>query len=927
MPKGNFPITSFNSGEVSKLALARVDLTRLKFAAEQQINWVPRATGSMTLRPGTEYITNTKNDSLVKLIPFIFSNDDTAIIEITLSGAIRIRVDEELIARPTVLATIQNGDFGASDGWTLTTSGVGTTAQISSGQLRLNALAIGGVCSAEQVVAITDIGTEHAVRINVHTGPVKFRIGTTSGDDNLLNTTSLGEGEHSLAFTPTEALAYVQFESTERRLILVDSCEIEGAGNMELTHPWIGAEFPIIRWEQSGDIVYLACEGHQQRKLERRAARSWSFVRYQPFDGPFRTLPSTDVNITPSATVGNITLTASGPLFRSDHAGSLFRIFQPNQFVRATVVAEDSFLDPIRVTGVSGVQNTTGQQNGLIITGAQESGGRTFGVAIIGTWVGTATLQRSFDSPEGPWNDVRTYTANVDEIITDIFDNSVAWYRIGFKQGNYTSGSATMTLTYFVGGAAGVVRITSVTSPLIAAAEVLEILTSFEATRDWREGAWSDRYGYPTSVCLYEGRLWWFGKDRIWGSISDSYEGFDIDFEGDAGPVARSIGYGPVDRINWGLPLQRLILGLEGSEAAIRSTTFDEPLTPTNFSIKDIGTQGSAGSAAVKVDARGIFIQKSLRKVYQLAYSVEQQDYGESDLTALLPDIDSNLMRIAVQRQPDTRIHVIRDDGQVFVLLFEPTEEVVCWYRVDMGGNGVVEDICILPGEEEDKVYYVVQRSIGDEIQRFIERFSLESQNTGLPGARLSDAHVFFQNQTSATLTGLDHLESAGVVAWGWNDDDEHGHDLGGYNVSGGSITLLDPAIEEPTEVIYDNVVVGLHYFGTFKSAKLAYGAAAGTALLQKKRLVQLGLILHNTHTQGIRYGQDFDHLQHLSRMYRGNSLGNFDVQGVFEEFDEPTFPLRGSWDTDARLCLLAGSPRPVTILGAVIQVQTNDKG
>jgi len=35
--------------------------------------------------------------------------------------------------------------------------------------------------------------------------------------------------------------------------------------------------------------VYVACDTLQQRKIERRGARSWSIVLYEPEDGPFRT--------------------------------------------------------------------------------------------------------------------------------------------------------------------------------------------------------------------------------------------------------------------------------------------------------------------------------------------------------------------------------------------------------------------------------------------------------------------------------------------------------------------------------------------------------------------------------------------------------------------------------------------------------------
>ena len=912
MPKQNAPIVSFNHGLVSRLALARVDLARLKFAAETQTNWTPRTVGPMMLRPGLEFVGNTKNDAATEIIPFVFSNTQTALIEITGSAA-RLWIDEELVTRASVATAVTSGDFGASTGWTL------SNATIAGGVLNLAALTLGSTATATQTVTVSsgDKTTEHGMRINVDRGPVRFRIGTTSGDDDVMNVASLGVGEHSLAFTPGATTIYIQFESTVRRAIVVNSCQIDSAGVLQLTSPWATADFADIRYAQSGDVVFIACDGYQQRKFERRSETSWSLVTYQTEDGPFQPIASARVLITPSDTKGNIVLAAATNYFSSDMVGMLLHLFQTAQERTASIAAEDTFMEPIRVAGISGLRNGSGNPVGIVVRTAR--GSRTFKVTITGTWVGTVSLQRSFDSAESGFSSVRTYTANKSENITDEFDNSVVWYRLGFEAGDYTSGTATVTLAYPGGGSAGVVRFTSVASPTSAEAEVLDELSSLSPTRDWQEGEWSDRRGYPTAVAVYEGRLWWFGRDRIWGSISDAYENFDNLFEGEAGPVMRSIGYGPVEVINWALPMQRLLLGLQGSEAEIRSSATDEPISPVNFSIKDVSTQGSAAVAAVKVDSRGIFIHKSKRRVFQLLYMFEENNYRAVDLTALIPDIDSNLVKVAVQRQPDTRIHVVRADGDVIVLVFEPSEEVICWYRVET--DGAVENVVVLPGDEEDKVYYVVRRTINGATVRFIERYATESQCTGFPGARHADAHVIYSGSAATVITGLGHLEGETVVAWAWNTSDTSGTDFGTlgavtptYTVSGGSITL--PSAKE-------NACVGLPFTADFKSAKLAYAAAAGTALEQKKRISQLGLILHNTHGQGVKFGQSFDTMDKLPQMYRGAAIT---ADQVYDEFDEPTIPLPGKWDTDARLHLRAAAPRPCTVLGAVIGLATHDK-
>ena len=163
-----------------------------------------------------------------------------------------------------------------------------------------------------------------------------------------------------------------------------------------------------------------------------------------------------------------------------------------------------------------------------------------------------------------------------------------------------------VTLSYSNGGITGIARVTGYTSETVVSAAVLTNMGGTAASEDWAEGVCSDYRGWPSAVTIYEGRLWWAGKDRIIGSVSDAYESFDEETEGDAGPINRTIGFGPVDVINWLLPAQYLLCGTEGSELSIRSTAFDEPLTPTAFQIKEVETQGSASVQAVKIGTRAI---------------------------------------------------------------------------------------------------------------------------------------------------------------------------------------------------------------------------------------------------------------------------------------------------------------------------------
>lgn len=67
-----------------------------------------------------------------------------------------------------------------------------------------------------------------------------------------------------------------------------------------------------------------------------------------------------------------------------------------------------------------------------------------FNVSVSGTWAGTVTLQRSFDN-SGTWVDVDTFSANTE---TSVLDPEMSiQYRIGMKNGDYTSGTVNLRLS------------------------------------------------------------------------------------------------------------------------------------------------------------------------------------------------------------------------------------------------------------------------------------------------------------------------------------------------------------------------------------------------------------------------------------------------------------------------------------------------
>jgi hypothetical protein len=889
-------LLAFNRGMVSRLALARIDIKRMALSAEEQTNWMPRVMGSMMLRPGLEYVATTKDDDPAVLIPFVFSTDDTAVIELTPSY-MRVLINDVAINWPSVSTTLTNsypfvGSGATITDWTDNDESGGVSVLLgSSMSLTGNGTAAAIRTHIATTVSANDQPVLHCLKVIVAYGRAKVRIGTSAGGAEIMADTVIRSGYHMLGFTPGASPIYVQFSNSDKEVAIITSARIEPAGDMAIVTPWsTEADLQSLRYDQSGDVIFVASADDRTMRIERQGDNQWSCVEFFPLDGPFMPENLTSTTVTPSAITGLITLTASRPIFTSGNAGGLFKIDSNGQQVTTSITSiAETWTQPIRVTGIDN--------------------GRLFSIILTGFGTGTIWLQRSVGEP-GDWVDVASYTGNTTTTYDDTLDNQIIYYRIGCKASGWGSGTLVANLFYAAGSITGICRITGYTSSTVVSANVLDDLGSTSASTKWSEGSWSPRRGYPTSVCIYDGRLWLAGKDYVYGSVSDAYESFDQNVEGDSGPIIRSIGSGPVDSINWLLPVSNLILGAEGSELLARASQTDEPLTPTAFSLKPISTQGSTSVRALRVDTSGVFVHRNRSRVYELAYDGGIFNYTTNELTAIIPEIGgTGIVRAAVQRQPDTRLHFVRDDGKVAVLVFDKTENVTCWILVETDGE--VEDVIVLPDVEEDLVYYVVKRTIDNATKRFIERWAMESEAQGGTTNKLADCLVTYSGASTTTITTLGNLESKDVCVWG------NGKDLGTYTVESGTITLT-----EAVTLAY----IGLPYEARFKSSKLALMFAHrgnDTPLNQRSKIDHLGLVLADTHAQGIQYGPDFNTLDDLPQM---EGYEQVDPDSIWDEYNAETFEFNGEWTTDSRVCLRAASPRPVTVLAAIINGGGNTK-
>lgn len=889
MPRVNAPIFSLNGGEVGEEALARLDLERLQFAGALYSNMLPRIIGSMTVRPGLEHVADIDLGE-TQFIEYSYSGGST-LLPILSNGEMRVVMDRKLIERAAVGTSITNGDFNSFVGWTDASTG-GANATVGTGDLRL-AGTIQDRAAARQTVnvAVADRPKEHALRIEIQRGPVDVRVGTTAGDNDLLEALHLDDGFHSLAFVPNAAVIYVELANDEPRQSLVESCQFEAGGVMVIPTPWQAEDLAdnVVKYRQKTDVIYVASTYYQQREIQRRGDTSWGIQRYKADDGPF-SIYDGHIQLTNSVAIGNGTLTASAAFFDNAMPGRLFRLFHSGQ------QATDQFTGPA--------------QNGTQIRISGVGNARRFSYTISGTFSATLTLQIATDDGSGNptgWVDVCDNTSPGSATYTDPDDNVIKFARFVVKAGDYTSGTAIVAVSYPGGSQSGICRVTSVASPTVANMEVLQRFFNTTATADWDYTTWSDYDGWPSSVETFGGRLFW-GKDDIpYGSVPDAYKSFDDTIEGASAPIARSVNAGSQRGVLWLLGLDQLIAGTDVSEIAVKASSFDEPLTADAWFPVDASTRGCADLRAIKADTDGIFVQASKTSVFRIAQN-QAGKYASSDLMAMHEEIcgGSPIVDIAVQRKPDTVVWFILENGEARCLTYEPEENVIAWSRLVTDGQ--ITNVAACRGAGQDSVYFAVVRNGTKRLERLADMKDCKGGAVNC----LADGFTRFTATAGQTTFSVPHLNGRQVTVW---VNGSAVHDQSNlYTVAGGNVVI-------PAVPLGQSVVIGLPYVGRWQSTKLAYGAGGGTALFMRKKVAQLGLYLTKTILDGLRVGRDFDTLRQITTLKSGAPISKGQLH---QSFDADLMPISSDWSTDSRVCIEVRTPYSFTASAMVLDTVTN---
>lgn len=408
---------------------------------------------------------------------------------------------------------------------------------------------------------------------------------------------------------------------------------------------------------------------------------------------------------------------------------------------------------------------------------------------------------------------------------------------------------------------------------------------------------------YPQATTYHEQRRWFAGTNGkpqvVWATRTGTNANLTSSLPSrDADGMEFRIASMQNNQIRHLVPLGDLVALTAGGEFRIFSDN-SPAITPTTLTVRAEGASGASRVQPVITSQSGMYVQAQGSHVREFSY-IYQSGRGmfqSVDMSIMAPHRFNGytIKQLAYTRAPEPILWAVRDDGVLMGLTYVPEQQVTGWHFHDTEGE--FESVCVVVEGNEDVLYAVVRRTIGERSVRYIERLRsrifIEDAD-----AFFVDSGLTYSGSAVGTVSGLWHLEGMDV------DVLADGAVVSGLTVSNGAITL-------PTDASVVNV--GLHMTSDLQTMPLIVEAAQAAGQGTVKNISKVYARINQSSV--VQAGPSFDRLR------------EYPARQVSDPYDTPPALRKGeialsidpSWTTDGSICIRQELPLPLTIVSLAV--------
>ncbi len=333
------------------------------------------------------------------------------------------------------------------------------------------------------------------------------------------------------------------------------------------------------------------------------------------------------------------------------------------------------------------------------------------------------------------------------------------------------------------------------------------IATDMSITPGTSDAVFTSPGNYPAAVCYFQQRRCFAATTNAptnaWMSNSGTESMFDYSIPSlDTDRIAFQVAALKADSIQHMVPMLQLLLLTSESEFALTPGSTNA-ITPTNVSVVPQSYVGASNVQPTVINTSMVYAAARGGHVREMGYAWTVNGYETGDLSLRAAHLFDTFTIVdqAYSKAPWPIVWFVSSSGQLLGLTYIPEEQLGAWHEHTT--NGTFESICCVSEGAEDVLYAVINRTIGGQTVRYVERMASRffTSPTGWFFVDAGIAQTFANPVTQ--VSGLSWLEgeTVAVLADGGVQSKKV--------VTGGSITLDHAA---------SNVTVGLPYVSTLET-------------------------------------------------------------------------------------------------------------
>lgn len=641
---------SFAGGEVAPALYARCDISRYGTSLRTCRNFEVMRHGGAQNRPGTVFVSEVKDSTkAVRLIPFVFNNDQTYVLEF---GDLYMRVHK-------------NGALGIE-----TTKPIVSINQANPGVLTVTAhgYSNGQEVSLSDIQGMTDLNGRNFKVANVTTNTFTLLYADGSPVDTTLFPA------YSTATTTGQA------------------------GRVyELATPYAETDLSTIKYAQSADIINLVHPLYPPQELSRTGDLAWAF-------NATSFVPSIARPVALGGSIGaggsntyryKVTAIAKADGAQSlpalQAAKTISGITQANPAVVTATSHGYANGEEVLITGVVGMTQVNNKvfvvanvaTNTFELQGVDSSAYTTYTSG--GSSFRTSVTLASAAAP----------TLLAPNIITWTSSPLVQEYDI-YRENNGQFG--------FLGVAVGG-SFSDIGAPINASQTPPIFKNPFDSP-----GNYPSAVAYHQQRLAFANTI--KNPQTIWESRTGYLHDFSISSPvQDDDSLQYRLNGTRVQAIKHLTDINRLLVFTSGAELSINGDA-SGIVTPFAINAKQSSAHGASDLAPINVDSLAIFVQARGSKVRDFEYDLQTDGYHGNDISIFAAHLFEGftLDDWSFQQEPNSIIWAVRSDGTLLGLTYIREQQIAGWHRHDTDGK--YENICAVPEGMEDAVYVVVNRVV-----------------------------------------------------------------------------------------------------------------------------------------------------------------------------------------------------------------------